>query len=76
MGDYEKARQFHERHEEISTNVDAEEELAKSNAELYKVYLAVATRLYQESALEESMEMHQKCLIAAKKCWNKAQGLK
>ena len=72
MGDFEKARLFHERHEMISVSVDAEEELAKSNSELYKVYLGIADKFEQEGSLEEAMSMHQKCLGAAKKCWNKA----
>lgn len=72
IGDYETARLYHERHEEISISVDAEAETSEANAELYKVYLAIANSYEKSEDMENSMDMHLKCLEASKKCWNKA----
>jgi len=74
IGDFEAARIFHERHEEISFAVDLVDESAKANFELYKVYLALANKLDAQNLLEDAMAMHLKSLDAAKKNFNKAGG--
>ena len=75
MGDYENARIYHERHEEISIAVDVGEETTKANFELYKVYLGIARDLENNGYVEQGMEMLLKCLDASKKCLDRAAGL-
>jgi tetratricopeptide (TPR) repeat protein len=72
MNDYEGARKFHERHEEIATSVDVMEEVAVANVELFKVYMVLAERLENQKQADEALEMYQRCLTASKKCWDRA----
>ena len=72
MNDYEGARKFHERHEEIATSVDVFEEIAIANVELFKVYMVLAERLEVQKQVDSALEMYQRCLSAAKKSWDRA----
>lgn len=75
MGDFQTARIFHERHEEISMAVDVPEETAKANVELFKVYKGVAKTLDAEGLSEDAMNMYIRTLDASIKCWDKAAGM-
>jgi tetratricopeptide (TPR) repeat protein len=72
MNDYEGARRFHERHEEIAASVDVLEETALANLELFKVYMVLAERLEYQKRSEEALQMYQRCLAASKKSWDRA----
>ena len=72
IGDFETARQYHERHEEISLSLEVDAETSKANTELYKVYLAIANGYDKNGDMENAMNMHLKCLESSKKSWNKA----
>ena len=72
MNDYDGARKFHERHEEIATSVDVMEEVAVANVELFKVYMVLAERLENQKRTDDALEMYQRCLAASKKCWDRA----
>ena len=74
MNDYQTARNYHERHEEIAASVDVEEEIAKANTELYKVYNAIAEHYENNDEIETSIEYHLKCLESSKKSWDKSAG--
>jgi tetratricopeptide (TPR) repeat protein len=73
MGEWDMAKKFHERHEEIAYSVDILEEVAKSNIELHNVYLVLAQKM-DTSDTDKShiaLEFYHKCLESAKKCWDK-----
>lgn len=72
MQNYEKARKHHERHEQLASTVDVFEEIARANAELYKVYLVLAEKSEAEGSIDKALDMYNKCLDAAKKSWDKA----
>lgn len=72
MSNFEGARAFHERHEEIATTIDVLEEIAKSNVELYKVYLILAEKAEAAGQNEDALAMYFKCLGAAKKSWDRS----
>lgn len=72
MMDFDGAKKFHERHEEIATSVDVFEEIAKANSEIFKVYLVLGERLESQGNLDTALEMFQRCLQAAKKSWDRA----
>jgi len=65
-----EARRCHERHEELAISVDSNDEITKSNVELYKVYTKLADASLQGS--EEALELYHKSLDATKKSWDKA----
>jgi tetratricopeptide (TPR) repeat protein len=71
MADFDLARKFHERHEEIAKQYDVLEEVAKSNVELYKVYTILARKHESASNFDAALEMYQMCLSAAKKSFDK-----
>lgn len=71
MADFELARKFHERHEEIAKQYDVLEEVAKSNVELYKVYTILARKHESAGCFDAALEMYQMCLSAAKKSFDK-----
>lgn len=72
MFEHNKALSYHERHEEIANSLDIFEEVAKSNVELYKVYLHLAEKANSQNKLDVSLEFYNKCLEAAKKSWDKS----
>jgi tetratricopeptide (TPR) repeat protein len=72
MSDFEGARAFHEKHEEIAIAIDVFEEIARANVELYKVYLVLAERYESRGLNEEALVMYFRCLEAAKKSWDRA----
>ncbi len=72
MLDFEGARSFHEKHEEIAISIDVFEEIARANVELYKVYLVLAERFEAQGATEEALSMYFRCLEAAKKSWDRS----
>lgn len=102
MDDFDQARKHHEKHEAIASSIDLQEEVAKANVELYKVYMVLAAKLDNVvepskpatpsaagssssggrsrgstprgsmSNISGALEMYQKCLAAAVKCWDKA----
>lgn len=71
MLDFDGARSFHERHEQIAESMDVFEEVAKANVELYKVYLFIAERFDDQQSSDEALLMYKKCLEASKKCWDR-----
>jgi tetratricopeptide (TPR) repeat protein len=72
MNDFGKACAYHERHEEIATSLDVFEEVAKANAELYKVYLVLAEREENRGNFEEALRIYNQCLDSARKSWDKS----
>lgn len=66
MGDIASARKFHERHEELAKSVDSVEEVAKANAELYKVYSQLAQQLDDEDDVVGAQQLYLKCLHASR----------
>lgn len=72
MDEFNTARAFHERHEKLAYAVDVEEEIIKANGELNKVYWVLAQQLDDSGAMDEAIEMYQKCLAAAVKCIDKS----
>eukprot|EP00597_Dinobryon_sp_UTEXLB2267_P015839 CAMPEP_0170118594 /NCGR_PEP_ID=MMETSP0020_2-20130122/13816_1 /TAXON_ID=98059 /ORGANISM="Dinobryon sp., Strain UTEXLB2267" /LENGTH=341 /DNA_ID=CAMNT_0010347649 /DNA_START=426 /DNA_END=1448 /DNA_ORIENTATION=- len=72
MNDYDGARKYHERHEDIATSVDVFEEIAVANVELFKVYMVLAERLENNKHVDDALQMYQRCLAAAKKSWDRA----
>ena len=71
MSLFDIARKYHEKHEEKATAVDVIEEISKANAELYKVYMVIATRADEQlNNFDEALELYHKCLDAAKKSWD------
>ncbi len=72
MQNYERARIHHERHEELAVSVEVFEEIAKANAELYKVYLILAEHKDTLALLDEALALYELCLESAKKSWDKA----
>jgi len=73
MSLFDIARKYHEKHEEKATAVDVIEEISKASAELYKVYMVIATRADEQlNNFDEALELYHKCLDAAKKSWDKA----
>lgn len=71
MQNYERARMHHERHEQLASSVEVYEEIAKANAELYKVYLILAEQKDILAHLDEALSLYQLCLESAKKSWDK-----
>lgn len=71
MNDFPRACAYHERHEEIATSLDVFEEVAKSNVELYKVYMVLAERQESHGNFEEALRIYNQCLDAARKSWDK-----
>lgn len=71
MNDYETARLFHERHEDLARMFDVVEEVKKANVELYKVYMVIAIRFDDDGKSEEALDFFNKCLGSAKNCWDK-----
>lgn len=72
MANFDRARVHHEKHELLAVSMDVFEEVAKANAELYKVYLFLAEKFEQEGATELALDMFAKCLDSGKKSWNKS----
>lgn len=72
MADFDGARNFHEKHEQLATQADIFEEIANANVELYKVYLTVAERYEGQEEIDIALEIYQKCLEAAKKSWDRS----
>lgn len=72
MNDFNRACSYHERHEEIAISLDIFEEIAKSNVELYKVYLVMAEKEESKGNFDESLRLYNKCLESSKKSWDKA----
>lgn len=72
MGDWEMAKGYHERHEEVAYSVDILEEVAKANIELHHVYNFLAEKLENEKDLDGALDMYEKCVESAKKCWDKS----
>jgi tetratricopeptide (TPR) repeat protein len=72
MFNYERARVHHEKHEALAASVDVFEEVSKANAELYKVYSILAERFETAGAIDEALEMFNRCTEAAKKSWDKS----
>ena len=52
-------------------------QVAKANAELYKVYMVLAERLEAEgpARADEALDMFTRALEAAKKSWNKGRSI-
>ena len=71
MGDISSARRFHERHEELAKSVDSLEEVAKANAELFKVYSELAQQMDDDDDLERAHELFLKCLHASRLAMDK-----
>jgi tetratricopeptide (TPR) repeat protein len=71
MLSFDRARMHHERHEQLAESVEVFDEIAKANAELYKVYLILAEQKDALSLSEEALELYQLALQAAKKSWDK-----
>jgi tetratricopeptide (TPR) repeat protein len=72
MLDFETAKEFHERHEEIAKQYDVPEEIAKSNVELYKVYNVLARKVeLSEGDHTAALALYEACLQAAKKSFDK-----
>jgi len=71
IGEYETARKFHEKQEELASKYDLVEEIARAHAELYKVYMILATNLEHEGNNTDALDMYKKCLSSAIKSWNK-----
>lgn len=71
MYDFDNARDFHERHMKIAESTGIEDEIAKANMQLYKVYKFLAEGLESSAENEEAMIMHKMSLEAAKKSWNR-----
>jgi tetratricopeptide (TPR) repeat protein len=73
MLDFEGARTYHERHEQIAISIEIVDEIAKANVELYKVYFILAEKF--ESAdnnnIPKALEMYFKCLESSKKSWDR-----
>lgn len=72
VGNFDSAREFHERHEELAVSVDLGEEISQSNVELYKVYMVLSLKQEGENNLDIALEMYFKALEAAKKSWDKS----
>lgn len=72
MQDFDGARSFHERHEEIASSVDVFEEVAKASVELYKVYMVIAESFENLFSFDKALEMYEKCLDAGKRSWDRA----
>lgn len=72
MNDYNRACSYHERHEEIAISLDIFEEIAKSNVELYKVYLVLAGKEESRGNFEEALRLYNKCLESSRKSWDKS----
>lgn len=72
MHNYDRAKVHHEKHEALAASVDVFEEVSKANAELYKVYSILADRYEAVGAIDDALEMFNRCTEAAKKSWDKA----
>ena len=72
MNDFHRACLYHERHEEIAISLDIFEEIAKSNVELYKVYMVLAEKEDSNGDFEEALRLYNKCLDSSRKSWDKA----
>ena len=72
MNDFNRACSYHERHEEIAISLDIFEEIAKSNVELYKVYLVLAEKEEYKGNFEEALRLYNKCLESSRKSWDKS----
>ncbi|KAJ1439141.1 hypothetical protein B484DRAFT_476993 [Ochromonadaceae sp. CCMP2298] len=72
MNDFARARSYHERHEDIAASLDVFEEVAKSNVELYKVYLVLAEKAENLANYEEALDLYNQCLESARKSWDKS----
>lgn len=71
MNDFDGSLKRHLRHEELALSVDLVDEIAKSNAQLHKVYVVIASKYERELDLESALKFYQLSLEAAKKCWDK-----
>lgn len=72
MNDFNRACSYHERHEEIAISLDIFEEIAKSNVELYKVYLVLAEKEENKGNFDEALRLYNKCLESSRKSWDKS----
>ncbi len=72
MNDFNRACLYHERHEEIAISLDIFEEIAKSNVELYKVYMVLAEKEDNNGNFEEALRLYNKCLDSSRKSWDKS----
>mmetsp|Transcript_9013 Transcript_9013/g.14955 ORF Transcript_9013/g.14955 Transcript_9013/m.14955 type:complete len:485 (-) Transcript_9013:727-2181(-) len=72
MNDFSRARPYHERHEDIAASLDVFEEVAKSNVELYKVYLVLAGKCEEQGQFDDALDLYNQCLESAKKSWDKS----
>ena len=74
--EYEIARKFHEKQEQLASKYDMVEDIARAHAELYKVYMFLAGNLEREGNNTDALAMYKKCLTSATKSWNKpAEGV-
>jgi len=74
--EYEIARKFHEKQEQFASKYDLVEETARAHAELFKVYMFLASDLEHDKNHNDALDMYKRCLNSAIKCWNKpAEGV-
>ena len=71
MHEFRSAKGYHERHCQIAEEVGIEDEIAKANAELYKVYKLIAEGHENAGDYEEALTMYKMCLESAKRSWDR-----
>lgn len=68
MNNYDAAKIYHEKHEEIAKSIEHSEEIVTANMELQKVYLVLAERLEEHKYYHEALKMYELCLSSSIKC--------
>jgi tetratricopeptide (TPR) repeat protein len=67
MAEFEIARKYHEKHEEVAKLNGVVEEVIKANLELNKVSTVLARRLEVDGKLTDALQCYESCLESARK---------